>query len=336
MSDLLLWSDREAVEALASRFITNTQQSARSDNTSAAYESDWRQWVAWLARTGTPMPDSHAAVVVALGRYLEDTRDILTASTLRRRVAGIRSGLLDRGLPWPEFPARRDPFQQYVDQVAREQARGRTASPAVTEGLLRQMVECTTDDPSGHRDRAVVLVGFLGALRRSEISRLDLADLDFRPEGVIVHIRRSKTDQTARGRRVSIPLRRHPRTCAVRALEDWIGDRGSAPGPLFTSLRKGRPNRPDVLDGDGSYCYRMDAAVVNQIVQRLANAAGDARPYTAHSLRSGFVTETKKRGADSHDIKLQTGHRSLDSVEGYTQDEGGFGPNNPVHLLTGL
>lgn len=89
------------------------------------------------------------------------------------------------------------------------------------------------------------------------------------------------------------------------------------------------------MDEDGRHPFRMAPSVVNETVRRLARAVGDHQPYTAHSLRSGLATAAAMHGAGMHDIKRQTGHRSLDSVEHYVQEGRGF-EDNVVHLLTGL
>lgn len=322
-SNLERWHD---LAELSRTYAATMRDERRAANTKTAYGLDWKHFDTWCRRVGAPTLDSTEGVIVVVGAYLEYHADLLAISTLRRRLAGIRSQALDRGIPWPD----RSPFQDHLAAIARRQARGSGAAPTITEKILRQMVSCT--DPKsakGARNRAVLLVGFLGAMRRSEISELDLADVTFEDDGMVIMVRRSKTDQEARGRRIYVPLTRHPETCAVRALQAWIdGHRGKAAGPLFMSLRRGGPNPVNER-------FRMQGRVVDQIVKEYAAKAGAPHAYSAHSLRSGLATAAARRGVNVRTIMKQTGHRSLDSVEHYIQDGQGF-TDNAVHALIDL
>ncbi len=167
----------------------------------------------------------------------------------------------------------------------------------------------------GVRDSAILLLGFAGALRRSELAALTLADLEPKPAGLLLHLRRSKTDQEARGQVVGIAHGRHGLTDPIAALDAWLDLRGTAPGPLFTSLRPGGPAlRP--LSGN----------VVSALVKERALAAGlSGGRISGHSLRAGHATSAALAGVGIDRIAAQTRHRRVDIlIDRYIR---------PVHAL---
>jgi integrase len=160
------------------------------------------------------------------------------------------------------------------------------------------------------RDRAILLLGAATALRRSEISALELADLHPHPQGYAIQVRRSKTDQTGKGRAVAV-YRVGDEHCPVAALEHWIKIRGRAPGPIFLSLWKGGAIRGT----------RLPSAEISAIVKRAAKLAGiDAGGLAGHSLRSGYVTQARRLGLDWIAIMEQTGHKKIETVKRYARD----------------
>lgn len=327
MTDLQRWSDPDDVRSRAAQLVIDTWAEARAANTTASYRSDWARWEQWRAETNTPTPETSEAFVLALSEFI-DARADLSPRTLKRNYDGIRSEMRTRGLHVPDFPKGWDPIRKRIDNIARRQARPVKRAAPVSEGLLRQMVAAAPDSPRGTRDRAVALVGFLAALRRAEIAALDLADVEFHPEGMTLYLRVSKADQTAQGERLFVPLTRHPETCATRALQAWLAIRGDRPGPLFVSLHKGRVNPPREE-------FRLHGSTIYRTVRAMAAATGDPRRYSPHSLRAGLATATSKRGASGHAIKQQTRHHSLDMVEVYIRDGRGF-EDNVVNLLDSL
>jgi len=161
------------------------------------------------------------------------------------------------------------------------------------------------------RDRALLLVGFAGAFRRSELVGLDVSDLAFNTAGLIVNIRRSKTDQEWQGRRVGIPYGSTPATCPVRALEAWLAALGADEGPLFRAI-----NRHGQLAG-----RRLTAQSVALVIKRLAAQAGmEADDLAGHSLRAGLATAAAAAGVPERAIMAQTGHRSLATLRKYIRE----------------
>lgn len=170
----------------------------------------------------------------------------------------------------------------------------------------------------GVRDRALLLLGFAGAFRRSELVALDLADVHAGHDGLTVVIRKSKTDQEGQGRKVGIPYGSHPHTCPVRAMATWREKSGLSEGALFRAI-----NRHGQLQAG-----RLSDRAVALIVKRAALAAGlDATKYAGHSLRAGLATSAAQAGVSERSIMAQTGHKSVMVARRYIRDGSLFRDN---------
>jgi integrase len=194
--------------------------------------------------------------------------------------------------------------------------------PTLTDDI-RKMMDQTDGGLIGQRDRALILLGFAGAFRRSELVRLTVADCSFTRDGLTVTVRRSKTDQEGAGRRVGIPYGSNPETCPVRTLQDWIQRAAVSDGPLFRSI-----NRHGHV-----HITALSAVDVARIVKKLATRAGlDASKYAGHSLRAGHATSAAIAGASERSIMNQTGHRSVQMVRRYVRDGNLFRENSAAKL----
>ena len=172
----------------------------------------------------------------------------------------------------------------------------------------------------GLRDRAVLLLGFAGAFRRSELVSLDVADLEFSSAGLIVTLRKSKTDQEGRSRRLGIPFGSTEETCPVRAAQGLARDGRISEGAVFRPLDRFQRVQPT----------RLSDKAVALIVKRRAKAVGlDPTRYAGHSLRAGLATSAAAAGASERVIMSQTGHRSADMVRKYIR-EGNLFTSNPA------
>jgi integrase len=191
-------------------------------------------------------------------------------------------------------------------------ARSAKKAPILLAELRAMVAACDTGGLQGKRDRALLLVGWAGAFRRSELVALDVGDLSF-SGGVKLTLRRSKTDQEGAGMVKVIPSIEELELDPVRALRAWIEAAGIRSGPVFRRVdRWGR-----VASG------RLTGRAVAIVVKRLAQQAGlDPRGFSGHSLRSGFTTAAASAGVESRDIMAQTGHRSEAVMRGYIQDAG--------------
>jgi integrase len=169
----------------------------------------------------------------------------------------------------------------------------------------------------GRRDRALLVVGFAGAFRRSELAALELGDLEKRPEGYVVTVRRSKTDQEGRGQQKGLPYGSDPATCPVRTLDAWLSAAEITEGRVFRSIA-----------WHGAIGASLSPRAIAQIVKRHCELAGlEPSKYGAHSLRSGFVTTAARAGKSTRSIMDQTGHRTVAIVFGYVKSAALFEEN---------
>jgi integrase len=199
--------------------------------------------------------------------------------------------------------------------------RQRQAAPVLKEDLL-PMLACM-HGTKGIRDRALILVGFAAALRRSELVALDVDELQFVSEGLLIYLSRSKTDQEGEGRRIAVPYGRTS-ACAVTAMRNWLGVSGITTGAVFRSIGKS-----GVVAAS-----RLSDQSVSLIVKKYALAVGlPAMAYSGHSLRAGLVTSAAKAGVSFSKIQQQTGHRSTEMLTRYIRDANVFQDNAAGLLL---
>jgi integrase len=204
----------------------------------------------------------------------------------------------------------------------REKGTRPTRKAPLTVDLLRRVVDALPASAIGTRDRALLLVGFAGGFRRSELVALDVCDLTFSDEGVSVLLRRSKTDQHGAGMTKAIPFGANESTCPVRALRAWLGARGITDGPVFRALD------PAHMDA------RLSAHAVAAIVKARAEDAGlEPRNLSGHSLRSGVATSAARAGKDVFEIMATTGHKKTDTVAAYVREARAFERNASRGLL---
>lgn len=263
--------------------------------TVAAYRSDWRDFTSWCAAHElTPLPATPATLVW----YLVSLADRLAPATIGRRLVAIAAEHRPAGQTSPT-----------IDAGVREVWHGIRRAPGTRPGGvaplqvadLRTMVAAIGPGEAGTRDRGLLLLGFAGAFRRSELVGLDVADVELTGAGAIVTVRRSKTDQRGEGQQVGIPRGEHPETCPVRALEAWLRVLDDQAGPIFRAVdRHGRVR-----------ATRLSGRDVARIVQRRASGAGlEPRRYAGHSLRSGLATSAALAGAPEADLVRHLRHRS--------------------------
>ncbi len=279
-------------------------EGALSPNTRRAYERQNQAFIEWCEREGlSPIPASSDTVA----GYLEEmARRRAGVSTMNQALAAIALAHRVAGLDPPSglklsFKWRR---------LRREKTTApRKAAPILIEDL-RRMISVLPETISGLRDRCLLVVGFVGAFRRSELVALRVEDLTFTGEGVRAHLRQSKTDQEGHGVEVPLPCGRSPEVCPLRALRDWLAAAGIESGPLFRRVDRHGNVGSGPLSGRG----------VSLIVQRAARAAGlDVTRISAHSLRSGLATSAAKAGKPEHAIMRQGRWKSHRVMQGYIQ-----------------
>lgn len=285
---------------------------ARAANTRRAYAADWKHFSDWCrAHELVELPAEPATLVAYLKRHTTDPlkpEDRRKPATLERRLVVIGAKHRDAGYPSPTDDAGVRTAWRRMRQAVRIRQEGRAA---LLVDDLKLLVASLPETTAGTRDRALLLVGFAGAFRRSELVALDVADVAVTSRGLVVTIRRSKTDQLGQGQQVGIPRGRYPETCPVAALCDWLELASITSGPIF--------RRVDRHGHIGS--TRLGDRAVAEVVQRAARACGlDPELYAGHSLRSGLATSAAVAGVEERVIMAQTRHTSVAVVRRYIRD----------------
>jgi site-specific recombinase XerD len=276
-------------------------QAEKSAATRAAYASDWRDFAAWCAGKGaTPLP-AHVGIVAAYLSHLADSGR--KASTIGRRAAAIG---YHHKMAGHEPPTGSEAVKAVLRGIRRTiGAAAQGKSPATADVLTTMLALCPAT-LAGHRDRALLALGFAGALRRSELCGLEVADLTGVPDGLRVRIRRSKTDQEGQGAEIAIP--RGYRLRPVEAVQTWLAAAEISAGPVF---------RP-VLKGGRVQDVPLSPFSAARVVKKYAQRAGlDPAAYAGHSLRSGFLTSAAESGASIWKMTEVSRHRSVDVLRGY-------------------
>ena len=278
-------------------------EGAYSLNTMRAYRADWRDWTAWCQRQGkTALP----ADARDLRDYLADLAVGRKVATLRRRLAAITRAhklagyQLDRTAPAVYHVMRR---------LARQKGTAPNGRAQLMTADIIALVKATGPDLRGARDRAILLLGFAAGLRRSELVALKVNDIDWLRNGIVVHIRSSKTDQEGKGQTVSVVHGKRESSCPVRALRRWLDQARIGDGPIFRAIA-----------GDTVGAGSLAPERVYLTVKRLAVKAGlDPARLGAHSLRVGHVTQALENGADVVKTKEQLRHKRIDTTLGYNR-----------------
>lgn len=284
---------------------------AIADNSRRAYQTDLADFYQW----GGKLP----CTPELLAQYIAFRAETLSPHTISRRVVGISRAHTSQGFA---DPAKNDLVRTVLRGVRRSHGRPqRQAAPLLKQDLL--VLLSIMHGTKGLRDRAMLLLGFSGALRRSELVALDFQDLQFIREGLIVHLRRSKTDQEGVGRSIGVPWGRTA-ACPVKAVQQWIEHAQIVDGPVFRPISKGGY----VAD------QRLTAQSVSLVIKAYAEAAGlPAERFSGHSLRSGLATSAAQAGVAVQQIMAQTGHRSVGMVNRYIRNANLFIGNAAGALL---
>lgn len=283
---------------------------AAAPATLRAYKADWTHYAAWCAAHGFAAVPAAPATV---GAYLASLKDSHAPTTVRRRLSAIGKMHRFNDLPWN--PAHRD-IQGPLQGLLRTHGRPVQKAAALTLAMLRQLVATCDASARGRRDRALLLIGFAGALRRSELVALRVDDVMPGPGGLRLRIRRGKTDKAGEGAEIGLPRGRHAETCPVRAFEAWQAVAQRRAGPLFRRVSTGGTIGDTALHPDA----------IRRILAHRAGMAGVSvegfERLSAHALRVGFITEAYDKGVRDEDIMRHTRHRDLRTMRGYVQRAG--------------
>jgi integrase len=265
--------------------------------TRTVYTCVWGIWERWCQTRGLCAMPADPATICA---YLAERADQgVAAGTLTQICSAIGYRHRTHGYADPTIndavrQVRRG-LRRLIGTAPRRQAR-----PLSTTEIRQILDHIDRTTPKGARDAALILLGFASAMRRSELAALDLADISHRPGGILITIRRSKTDQDGAGQVVGVAPGQHNATDPVAALAAWYRQRGSQPGPVFTNLRARVAH--EAISGEA----------ISRMLRTRARSAGlEASRITGHSLRAGHATEAARAGVPLDRIAAQTRHKRV-------------------------
>lgn len=283
------------------------RQSAKASNTRKAYKTDWNQFLTWCSGQGLQPIPATADTIEAYVLHLAD-KENLKPSTIRRKISSIAMAHRSANLV---DATKNEQVKMTLQGIERTKGVRPDGKQPISVQDLKQMVSTLDESIKGIRDRALLLFGFAGAFRRSELVSLNLNDLDFTNDGLKVLLRKSKTDQRGEGFTKGILYGSISDTCPIRSVKKWIETSGISEGPLFRSVDR----HGNIKD------KRLDSRAVALVVKDAAKAAGlNPDKVSGHSLRVGFVTSSAMAGNPEWLIMQQTGHKTHETVRRYIRD----------------
>jgi site-specific recombinase XerD len=285
---------KEQAEALALR--------SKAASTAERYATCWKTFTAFCDSHGLPYLPADVRVVVLFLTSLVNGGKAL--ATIMSHVAAIKHY---HQLGRRDFDAEHPLLAEVMAGIRRTVGKAQRGSDALLPDDLRKLVDSCPATLVGLRDRALLLLGFAGAFRQSEIRSLEVSDLSETDEGLVVFLRRSKTDQEGEGAEVAIPFAKDSNLCPILALRKWLAAAKITEGPIFRGMRKGDKVTASALSEEG----------VRQLVMRAVEAAGLEGKITPHSLRAGFCTAAAMNGASIEKIARHSRHAKLDTTAKY-------------------
>jgi integrase len=269
-------------------------------NTARAYAGDWRRFTEWCTEHGqVALPASVDTLAGFVTHLAEAGKKV---STIQRSCAAISKAHALRDLASPTDDKK---FKVLLDGISRLKGVRQKQAPAFSlASFKRTLKHLDATTPAGLRDKVILLLGFTGAFRRSELSALDLDDLTFSEDGLTINLKRSKTNQLGEAEEKAIFYSPDPALCPIRTLQAWLRLLERTSGPILVSFRKGGR----LTD------RRLTDVHLNKIVQRHLGPK-----FTAHSLRASFVTVAKLNGADDSEVMNQTKHKTSEMIRRYTR-----------------
>jgi integrase len=281
-------------------------------NTQRAYLSDLTEFERW----GGSIP----ATAETLAAYLAARADTLAVATLVRHLASISKAHEARGLP---NPTRSELVRATMRGIKRTRGCSQSeAKPLLRDDLL-MVLDATGEGLKDIRDQTLLLIGFAGALRRSELVGLDVEDIEHVRQGIVLRLRQSKTDQNGQGNRISIPYGR-TRWCPVATLDTWLKSSGIIEGAIFRPVDRHGRIQSSRLSGE---------AVSLILRERVAAAELDPTHYSGHSLRAGLATSAAQAEVPTWRIRQHTRHASEAMLLRYVRDSQSFTANAAGALL---
>lgn len=280
---------------------------SRAPNTKRAYKAAWAEFTAWAAEhDAASLPADAPTVAAYLTALAEGGAKVSTLSVKRAAIGAAHrtAGHVD--------PTAAEGVRLVMGGIARKIGRTPRKKAPLSVEDLRRVLATLPQDLTGQRDRALILVGFAGAFRRSELVAVDVADIRLNGE-LKITVTHSKTDQEGAGMVKVLPALEDKTLCPVTAMRQWLDAAQIHSGPIFRQIDRWGNVRARALTGQSV------ALILKAAAKR---AALEARQFAGHSLRSGFITAAAAAGVESRDIMAATGHKSEAVMRGYIQDAG--------------
>ena len=283
-------------------------RSSKASNTLRAYKSDYKDFTSFCLKNGfKPMPSEPRIISL----YLTYLSKSCKFSTLKRRLASI--SVIHR-LSGHYIDTKHPMITENLMGIKRVKGSHQKAKKPILINELKLIVNAIDKDKNEKnrfKNKALILVGFAGGFRRSELVAIVNEDVDFVPEGVKIFVKRSKTDQSGEGMTKGIPYFLNANYCPVISLKNWIEKSEIKSGKIF-----------DMSDKSVALTIKKYTALVGL----------DSNKYSGHSLRSGFATSTAELGAEERSIMAMTGHKTTQMVRRYIQEANLF-KNNALNKI---
>ena len=292
------------VKSLELETLKNLKNS-KADNTLRAYQSDFKDFSAFCAKNGFSSMPTQPKIIALYITHLSKSSKF---STLKRRIASI--SVLHK-LKGHYLDTKHPIIMENLHGIKRVLGSRQKAKKPILINDLKLIIKVISEEKI--RDKALILIGFSGGFRRSELVNIDYEDVEFVTEGVKILIKRSKTDQSGEGSVKAIPYFDNQEFCPVVALKNYISKK-------FSNTNEGK-------------IFDISDKSVALIIKRYAKKAGlDSSKYAGHSLRSGFATTAAEFGAEERNIMAMTGHKTTQMVRRYIQEANLF-KNNALNKI---
>jgi site-specific recombinase XerD len=285
-------------------------RSSKSKNTIRAYKSDFNHFIEFCKKNNLKFLPTEPKIV---SFYLTHLSGISKVSTLKRRLASIS---VIHKIKGHYIDIKHPLIIENLMGIQRKKGVFQKSKHPILLNELREIINVieknnNINDLKKKRDKALILIGFSGGFRRSELVNIDLNDVEFTKEGVKIFIKRSKTDQSGEGMTKAIPYFKEKSFCAVIFLKEWI---------KISNIQEG-------------LIFNISDKMVALLIKRYLTEAGfDPKKYSGHSLRSGFATVAADSGADEKSIMNMTGHKTTQMVRRYIKEANLF-KNNPLNKI---
>ena len=284
-------------------------KSSKAPNTLRAYQADFKDFSLFCLKNGFSSMPTEPKILALYLTFLSATSKF---STLKRRIASI--SVIHR-IKGHYLDTKHPIIMENLHGIKRVRGTNQKSKKPLLINNLKNIINAIDEtkiaEKKKFRDKALILIGFSGGFRRSELVNIDFDDLEFVNEGVKIFIRRSKTDQSGEGMIKAIPYFENKKFCPVTKLKDWIN---------YSNIKSGK-------------IFEISDKSVSLIIKNYASFSGlDPNKYGGHSLRSGFATSAAEFGAEERNIMAMTGHKTTQMVRRYIQEANLF-KNNALNKI---